>query len=143
MPLVLEVCTAGRVPAGVLQPPIDLGQPGELLGQKVRGQLERQGLEGAGDLTDISDLAGIEERDSKPFSHVRFEHAFSGQSNEGLADRRTADAEAGGNGGVTKTESWCGVAPVDTIEDSAVDLVAERRTFDHLHTEWDILNTEY
>jgi hypothetical protein len=130
MPLVLEIDAAARVSPCLLETFGDLSQPIEPLGRKFRSQIEGQKLESGDDLSRLPDLRRVERRNPKAAPHVCIKDALTGHPKEGFADGSAADTQLAGQVGIADSGAGGRVAPVDPIEEPAIDLVAERTSGD-------------
>ena len=131
VPLVFEIEAAGDVPAGLLEPPVHLAEAVEPVWRGWRLEAEGKGLQRAQDIPHLPQLGGIQGTHAEPLSHGGIQHALPGELEQGLADGGSADAELGGEIAVADAGARREIAPLDTIEDLATDLVTKWGTRDH------------
>ena len=96
------------------------------LGARLGGLVEREGLERGEDRADLPELGRGRGGPAGTASRLGGQQAFAGEPEQGLADRSSADAQLGGDGGVAQLGAGGDGAALNALQDLEIHLFAER-----------------
>src|SRR5687768_11335063 len=123
MELLVELDAAGDIAPDQLQLPDDVGEAAQPLGDGLWGLVQRERLERGEDGAEVAQLRSVEGGEAKSSARLRGEQPFAGESEQGLADRGSADPQFGGNGGIANPGADGEVALLDALQDLEIDLL--------------------
>lgn len=126
VPGIVQLHDPGHIPPGLLQLPChspELGNP--ILG-KVRNQAEGERLQHRQDTADVPEILAGKGPKPEPTAGIGVQDPLTGETDERLPHRRSADAKLYGQCRVLDPAPWSHVPSFDAGEDFPVDLLAER-----------------